>query len=445
MATFNNVLDITYHSIMSWGGKGCLNSVTIIRDVVGKISLLMDNTSYPEGADCQQLLSVLDQNLGGFFSNKIYWKKQTHSQRNEAKRIIPIVKIIEAERKIWKEETTPVFYLSERPIAKKAWVKEPEIQEAVWPYEEAVERTGPKVITFYSFKGGMGRTTALTGVALTLTQQGYNVMMVDTDIEAPGLATLFVDDNAVENGVLDYLIEHPLIPDRRMEDYILNITDPALLNESDGNLYLMPAGKIDESYLQKLARIDYQDNRENYLRDSLCTMLWGIRNNYQVDYILVDARAGFHDMGGVAGTQLPHGAVLFGNRSRQSGDGLVQVLRTLAKGHSEDWPILIVDSMCEKPTSPMYVSAKTEFTQKAYTACVENYYSESGQIPGIDAEGVPHSPEFVSFDDALLHGVQLFSSGTLEENNRVSAYKELLTGSSYNKIANQIKSWFGEE
>ena len=117
----------------------------------------------------------------------------------------------------------------------------------------------------------------------------------------------------------------------------------------------------------------------------------------------------------------------------------------MAKGHSEDWPILIVDSMCEKPTSPMYVSAKTEFTQKAYTACVENYYSESGQIPGIDAEGVPHSPEFVSFDDALLHGVQLFSSGTLEENNRVSAYKELLTGSSYNKIANQIKSWFGEE
>ena len=108
-----------------------------------------------------------------------------------------------------------------------------------------------------------------------------------------------------------------------------------------------------------------RDNRENYLRDSLCTMLWGIRNNYQVDYILVDARAGFHDMGGVAVTQLPHGAVLFGNRSRQSWDGLVQVLRTLAKGHSEDWPILIVDSMCEKPTSPMYVSAKTEFTQKA--------------------------------------------------------------------------------
>lgn len=81
MATFNNVLDITYHSIMSWGGKGCLNSVTIIRDVVGKISLLMDNTGYPEGADCQQLLSVLDQNLGGFLAIKYIGKTNAQSEK----------------------------------------------------------------------------------------------------------------------------------------------------------------------------------------------------------------------------------------------------------------------------------------------------------------------------------------------------------------------------
>ena len=42
--------------------------------------------------------------------------------------------------------------------------------ESVWPYEEA--ENGAKVITFYSFKGGMGRTTALAGVALCLVKQG---------------------------------------------------------------------------------------------------------------------------------------------------------------------------------------------------------------------------------------------------------------------------------
>ena len=32
-------------------------------------------------------------------------------------------------------------------------------------------------------------------------------MMIDTDIEAPGLATLFFDEDAIEVGVLDYLLE----------------------------------------------------------------------------------------------------------------------------------------------------------------------------------------------------------------------------------------------
>ena len=74
-------------------------------------------------------------------------------------------------------------YLSERAIAKKAWVCRWQDSESVWPYEEA--ENGAKVITFYSFKGGMGRTTALAGVALCLVKQGKNVLMVDTDIEAP--------------------------------------------------------------------------------------------------------------------------------------------------------------------------------------------------------------------------------------------------------------------
>lgn len=446
MTTFNNALEVTFQSIMGWDEKGCLGSVTIIRDVMGRISLLMDNTSYPSEEKRDQLSSRLSQDLRGFFSNKIYWKKLSHSQKNDEKRIAPIVGMIEAERKFWRDGT-PVFYLSERPIAKKAWVRdrESELQTSVWSYEDAAHEGGVKVVTFYSFKGGMGRTTALAGVALTLIKQGCNVMMVDTDIEAPGLATLFFDENAVESGVLDYLIEHPLIPEREIADYILNVTDPALLNPTDGNLYLMPAGKIDENYLQKLARIDYQDNRENYLKESLCTMLQDIRQNYQVDYILVDARAGFHDMGGVAVSQIPHGAVIFGNNSRQSWEGIMQVLQTIAKGHVDDWPVVIVDSMCEKPTSPNYGSSKNDFIEKSYAAFIENYYDENEQIPGIDAEGVPHSPEFISFDDALLYGFELFSSGDVEQNHRVSAYRELLTGSNYQQITDRIKSWFGDE
>ena len=59
---------------------------------------------------------------------------------------------------------------------------------------------------------------------------------------------------------------------------------------------------------------------------------------------MIDARAGFHDLGGVAVSQLPHGSVLFGNSSRQSWDGIRQVLRSIAKSHASDFPVMLVDS-----------------------------------------------------------------------------------------------------
>lgn len=132
---------------------------------------------------------------------------------------------------------------------------------------------------------------ALAAVALTLIGQGKNVMMVDTDIEAPGLATLFFDEELIDRGVLDYLIEHEIDDRVSVTDYVLDVTNPALLEEHEGQLFLMPAGKVDENYLQKLARIDFQDNRPGYLREALTTLLTDIKENYDIDYILIDARA----------------------------------------------------------------------------------------------------------------------------------------------------------
>jgi len=45
------------------------------------------------------------------------------------------------------------------------------------------------VTTFYSFKGGVGRTMALVNVAVELALQGKRVVAVDFDLEAPGLDT----------------------------------------------------------------------------------------------------------------------------------------------------------------------------------------------------------------------------------------------------------------
>jgi MinD-like ATPase involved in chromosome partitioning or flagellar assembly len=44
-----------------------------------------------------------------------------------------------------------------------------------------------RIVTFYSYKGGTGRTMALSNVAWILASNGYDVLLIDWDLEAPGL------------------------------------------------------------------------------------------------------------------------------------------------------------------------------------------------------------------------------------------------------------------
>ena len=46
----------------------------------------------------------------------------------------------------------------------------------------------PYVFTFYSYKGGVGRSMALLNVAYTLVSRGRHVLVVDMDLEAPGVS-----------------------------------------------------------------------------------------------------------------------------------------------------------------------------------------------------------------------------------------------------------------
>jgi CO dehydrogenase nickel-insertion accessory protein CooC1 len=44
-----------------------------------------------------------------------------------------------------------------------------------------------RVVTFYSYKGGTGRTMALANVAWILAANGRRVLVADWDLESPGL------------------------------------------------------------------------------------------------------------------------------------------------------------------------------------------------------------------------------------------------------------------
>jgi Mrp family chromosome partitioning ATPase len=91
----------------------------------------------------------------------------------------------------------------------------------------------PLVVTFYSFKGGVGRSTALGLVAGILATRNRRVVMVDFDLEAPGISVLFRSDvenfNQEQYGVVDYLHQRYLTPEQNfptIENCIFQVNLP---------------------------------------------------------------------------------------------------------------------------------------------------------------------------------------------------------------------------
>ena len=70
--------------------------------------------------------------------------------------------------------------------------------DTIVPARSDASRDDGKIVTFYSFKGGVGRTTALGITAARLAQDGHRVLCIDLDLEAPGLADAFDLYDAVD-------------------------------------------------------------------------------------------------------------------------------------------------------------------------------------------------------------------------------------------------------
>lgn len=203
--------------------------------------------------------------------------------------------------------------------------------------DEDTESELPFIITFYSFKGGVGRSTALGFVANILVTRGYRVVMIDFDLEAPGLSLMFPPGALTPDryGVLDYLYQRFLSPDQNLP----TITECIRRIETSGHgeLYLIPAGEYnenDEGYIHCLADLDmhllYQleNNPVHQLLDDVKTSL-------EPDIILLDARTGFTEMGAIALLdQADLGVICFSPTTEQSFVGLKWVVKAASKQRS---------------------------------------------------------------------------------------------------------------
>ncbi len=159
------------------------------------------------------------------------------------------------------------------------------------------------VITFYSFKGGVGRSFAVANISAILSQWGYRTLVIDFDIEAPGLNHFFCDTSIAETaGVLGFVGDVAAGQPRRWNRY----ATPANVSGIDpGNLWLMPASSAPNTqYIEVVQKLDWDKLYEEHDFGSAIERLrqeW-VEN---FDFILIDSRTGITDFSGLTTAQLP--------------------------------------------------------------------------------------------------------------------------------------------
>lgn len=193
------------------------------------------------------------------------------------------------------------------------------------------EPSRPQIVTFYSFKGGVGRSTALGIVAILLAQRNRKVVVIDFDLEAPGISVLLNRNSENQCGVLDYIHQRFLTP----EENIPSIEDCVRQVElsSRGELFIVSAGEYNESYVHRLAELDRRAWETFYKRERnpINQLIEDIKEYLDPDLILIDARPGFNDTGAVALLHLADTGVICFSPTDQSFDGLRWVVQAARK------------------------------------------------------------------------------------------------------------------
>jgi cellulose biosynthesis protein BcsQ/stress-induced morphogen len=202
-------------------------------------------------------------------------------------------------------------------------------------HPDEVDEDSPKrpfVVTFYSFKGGVGRSTALGLVGGILATRNRRVVIVDFDLEAPGISIMFQQDientNGERYGVLDYLHQRYLTP----EENIPNIGDciRQINLQTRGELFLVPVGEYDENYIHRLADLDMRSFYRSS-HNAVEQLMKDIKEQLDPDVILIDARPGFNDVGAIALFDLADTAIICFSPTEQSFEGLRWVVQATRK------------------------------------------------------------------------------------------------------------------
>ena len=268
-------------------------------------------------------------------------------------------------------------------------------------------------ITFYSYKGGLGRTLTLANIVQYLSLLGQRVIVIDLDLEAPGVHYKLRPQAPIEGGVVD-LIHHFLdtgmvaSPDK----WLLPIESPkGDSGATTGSIFLLPAGAVSTPrYWEHVTSVDWKkffvgaagsDHKGSGLGVPFFLELREkLHKATNADFLVIDARTGITELGGIATSVLADDLVCLLGLNAESLDGTAAILKAVlaTKRLPDRQPLRVFPVVSRVPE-------QGEEAEKALLHEVLKRISPSGQS-AVEALTIVHSAPELQLIEHLVIGTE---------------------------------------
>ena len=402
------------------GELNCAGGIYLVRDLRGKVRLSVSED--PEPSDnCQAVLHRLAQQLQEKLGPHGY-----HADEG----VLFVDPTLLADLNKEAREIIPGVYWAERLVTGGDW----------WTVSAPRRPAVADRYTLYSVKGGVGRSTTAAVLAWHLARNGESVLVVDLDLESPGLSSAMLEPSAQpEFGVTDWFVEDLVGQGDHVSEGM--VAAPAWAQDLDGEVRVVPAhGHKPGEYLAKLGRV-YMNAATVTWSGRLERLLSGLEARYQPTIVLLESRSGLHDIAATTVTHLGAHVLLF------AAD---------AEGHWTDYGMLfrhwqihglapsirgrlsLVSALTPETDTEPYLR---RFQEQAWELFREHLYDDLDPSDGspegfsfdLREEGAPHDPIAIHWTRGLAAGVSLrnFERTTVEQayHQFLPRFDEIITDS----------------
>lgn len=372
-------------------GTSLGNEIVLVRDLRGRIRPVVATKKKKDWPELDKYRADLSTQLGAY----AFDAERSVLFRDE----LTEPDVVLSERRLLKQTNDLSIYLLDRQIIGQDWMR------------DTLQRTtrNPRV-TFFGLKGGVGRSTALVNWAWHLAEQGKKVLVFDLDLESPGISSsLLPPDHLPDYGVVDWFVEDGVGQAQVVESELL--ARSPLSQGLDGEISVIPAyGSKTDDYLPKLARCyaEFSGDQPESWAERLHRFVERMEQQHTPDVVILDSRAGLHDIAAVLATRMEAITLLFAIDTPQTWKGY-ELLFKHWRGHPHlttfRTNLQIIAGMVPDTGRDAYLE---EFKEHSWDVFRDNLYDATGPEDldtfsfDLDDESAPHAPVPIFWHRALM-------------------------------------------